>query len=103
VTSTLEDPISRTTILARIRATTTHPYAAQLVRETVTYDLAQLAAALTDDQPHTRAVLAGSQIVGLTFTRYVLHAEPLASMTPTEITEHMAPVFQHYLVEPLPN
>jgi AcrR family transcriptional regulator len=101
ITSTLEDPVSRTTILARIRATTTHPYAAELVRETVTQDLARLAAALTDDRPHTRAVLAGAQIVGLTFTRYVLQAEPLASMSPAEITDHMAPVFQHYLVEPL--
>jgi AcrR family transcriptional regulator len=101
VTSTLEDPVARTTILARIRATTTHPYAAELVRETVTQDLAKLAAALTDDRPHTRAVLAGAQIVGLTFARYVLRAEPLASMSPEEITDHMAPVFQHYLVEPL--
>jgi hypothetical protein len=61
----------------------------------------RLAATLTNDRPHTRAVLAGAQIVGLTFTRYVLHAEPLASMSPAEITDHMAPVFQHYLVEPL--
>jgi AcrR family transcriptional regulator len=97
----LENPASRALLLARIRATTTHPEAAALVRENVTHDLARLASALTDDQPETRAVLAGVQVVGLTFTRYVLRAEPLASMSASEVVDYLAPVFQHCLVEPL--
>jgi AcrR family transcriptional regulator len=101
VVNSLENPLSRPLVLARMRATTTHPEAAALVRETVTQDLARLAAALTDDQPDTRAVLAGTQIVGLTFTRYILRAEPLASMSPRAIIDLLAPIFQHYLTEPL--
>ena len=40
-----------------IRSASSHPDAAALVRETVTRDIGKLAAALTDDQPETRAVL----------------------------------------------
>ena len=101
VVDSLENPVSRAVVLARIRATTTHPEAAAVVRETVTHDLARLASALTVDHPETRAVLAGTQVVGLTLTRYVLRAEPLASMSASEVIDHLAPVFQHYLVESL--
>jgi len=101
VVDSLENPASRALLLARIRATTSHPEAASLVRENVTHDLGRLASALSDDQPETRAVLAGVQVVGLTFTRYVLRAEPLASMSASDIVDYLAPVFQHYLVEPL--
>jgi hypothetical protein len=71
------------------------------VRETVTEDLKRLAAALGDDEPETRAVLAGAQIAGLAQSRYVLGAEPLASMSPATLIDLIAPVFQHYLAEPL--
>ena len=101
VVGSLENPLARPVVLARIRATTTHPEAAALVRENVTQDLARLAAALTDDQPDTRAVLAGTQLVGLAFTRYILRAEPLASMSSSAVIDLLAPVFQHYLTEPL--
>jgi Tetracyclin repressor-like, C-terminal domain len=46
-------------------------------------------------------VLAGAQISGLAPARYVLGAEPLASMSPSAVIELVAPVFQHYLSEPL--
>jgi AcrR family transcriptional regulator len=96
-----EDPVSRAVVLGRIRAAATYPEAAALVRETVTHDLARLAAAITDDQPETRAVLAGAQIAGLIQVRYILRGEPLASMSPASVVDLIAPVFQHYLVEPL--
>ena len=65
----LEDPRSRSVVIGRIRSASSHPEAAALVRETVTRDIGRLAAALTDDQPETRAVLVGSQIVGLALAR----------------------------------
>jgi AcrR family transcriptional regulator len=101
IVGALENPASRTITVGRIRCATTHPDAAALVRETVTRDLGRLATAVTDDKPDVRAVLIGAQVVGLALARYVVLVEPLASMTPSEVVEVVAPTFQHYLVEPL--
>jgi AcrR family transcriptional regulator len=101
IVGALENPTSRTITLGRIRCATTHPDAAALVRETVTRDLGRLAAAVTDDQPDVRAVLIGAHVVGLALARYAVLVEPLASMTPSEVVEIVAPTFQHYLVAPL--
>ncbi len=97
----LEDPRSRSVVLGRIRSASSHPDAAALVRETVTRDVGRLVAALTDDEPETRAVLVGSQIVGLALARHVVRVEPLASLPAADVVDYIAPVFQHYLVEPL--
>lgn len=97
----LEDPRSRSVVLGRIRSASSHPDAAALVRETVTRDVGGLAAALTDDEPETRAVLVGSQIVGLALARHVVCVEPLASLPAADVIDYIAPVFQHYLVERL--
>jgi AcrR family transcriptional regulator len=94
----LEDPRSRSVVIGRIRAASSHPEAAALVRETVTRDVGRLAAAVTDDEPETRAVLVGSQIVGLALARYVVRVEPLASLPAADVIDYIAPVFQHYLV-----
>src|SRR4029450_11321029 len=67
----LEDPRSRSIVLGRIRSASSHPEAAALVRETVERDVGRLVAALTDDKPETRAVLVGSQVVGLALARHV--------------------------------
>ena len=94
----LEDPRSRSVVLGRIRSASSHPDAAALVRETVTRDVGRLVAALTDDEPETRAVLVGSQIVGLALARHVVRVEPLASLPASDVVDYIAPVFQHYLV-----
>lgn len=101
IVGALESPASRTVVLGRIRCASSHPDAAALVRETVTRDLLRLATALSDDEPETRAVLVGAQVVGLALARHVVQVEPLASMTSAEVVEIFAPTFQHYLVEPL--
>jgi AcrR family transcriptional regulator len=97
----LEDPRSRSVVLGRIRSASSHPDAAALVRETVTRDVGRLVAALTDDEPATRAALVGSQIVGLALARHVVRVEPLASLPAADVIDHIAPVFQHYLGGPL--
>ena len=94
----LEDPRSRSVVLGRIRSASSHPDAAMLVRETVTRDVGRLAVALTDDEPETRAVLVGSQIVGLALARYIVRVEPLASLPAADVIDYIAPAFQHYLV-----
>ena len=94
----LEDPRSRSIVLGRIRSASSHPDAAALVRETVTRDVGRLAVGLTDDEPETRAVLVGSQIVGLALARYIVCVEPLASLPAADVIDLIAPTFQHYLV-----
>src|SRR5688500_2150106 len=94
----LEDPRSRSVVLGRIRSASSHPDAAALVRQTVTRDVGRLVAALTDDQPETRAVLVGSQVVGLALARHVVRVEPLASLPAPNVVDYITPVFQHYLV-----
>ena len=97
----LEDPRSRAVVLGRIRSASSHPDAAALVRETVTRDVGRLVAAVTDDQPETRAVLVGSQVVGLALARHVVQVEPLASMPAADVIDYVAPILQHYVVGPL--
>jgi len=97
----LEDPRSRSVVLGRIRSASSHPDAATFVRETVTRDVGRLVAALTDDEPETRAALVGSQIVGLALARHVVRVEPLASLPAADVVDYIAPVFQHYLSAPL--
>ena len=94
----LEDPRSRSVVLGRIRSAASHPDAAALVRETVTQDVGRLVAALTDDKPEIRAVLVGSQVVGLALARYVVRVEPLASLPAADVIDYIAPTFQQYLV-----
>jgi AcrR family transcriptional regulator len=94
----LEDPRSRSIVLGRIRSASSHPDAAALVRETVSRDIGRLVAAVTDDEPEIRAVLVGSQIVGLALARYIVRVEPLASLPAAAVIDYLAPAFQHYLV-----
>jgi AcrR family transcriptional regulator len=101
VVAALENPATRPIVLGRIRSASSHPGAAALVRETVTRDLSRLAAAITGDQPETRAVLCGAHLVGIALVRYVVMVEPLASLPPAELVDLIAPTFQRYLTEPL--
>lgn len=64
----------------------------------MTQDVGRLVAALTDDEPELRAVLVGSQIVGLALARHVVGVEPLASLPAADVVDLVAPTLQHYLV-----
>jgi len=97
----LESPVTRPIVLARVRAAATHPEAAALVRDLVSRDLVVLTSAMTDDRPDVRATLAGAQVVGLAFARYVVGVEPLASLPRAELVDVLAPTFQRILAGPL--
>ena len=101
VVGLLENRELRPIVLARIRSAASHPEAATLVRELVSVDIGTLTSALTDDRPDVRAVLVGTQLVGLAFARYVVRVEPLASLPPAELIDVLAPTFQRILVESL--
>jgi AcrR family transcriptional regulator len=101
VVGALENPDTRPIVLGRIRSASSNADAATLVRETVTRDLLRLTSAITDDEPETRAVLVGAQIVGTALARYIVLVEPLASFPPERVVELLAPTFQRYLTAPL--
>ena len=101
VVGALENPATKSIFLGRIRSASSHPDAAALVRETVTRDLSRLTSAITEDRPDARAVLLGAHLVGIALARYIVRVEPLASLSPAEVIDLIAPTFQRYLAEPL--
>jgi AcrR family transcriptional regulator len=103
VVSLLEDPESRRPLVGLVRAATTEPEAARMVRELLTREiLARIVAELGSDDADLRASLLGSQIVGLLMARYIVGLEPLASLPASRVAAAIAPNLQRYLVEPLP-
>ena len=54
------------------------------------------------DDPERRMALVASQMVGIVILRYLLRAEPLASMDPEELVAVYAPTLQRYLTGPVP-
>src|SRR3954463_4498362 len=83
----MENPASRSLVLGRIRSASSHPDAAAMVRELVGRDMVRLTAAISGDRPELRAVLIGSQLVGILIARYVVGVEPLASLPPDQLIE----------------
>lgn len=60
-----------------------------------------IAAALNDPGATRRAAMVGTQLLGLALCRYILHLEPVASLTPEILIADLAPTLQRYLTEPL--
>jgi len=55
--------------------------------------------AASDDDLNHRVALAESQMIGITFSRYIAKTEPLASMSPELLTRHFARILQHTLFD----
>ena len=90
-----EDPDTQLPFFALVRSVTTSPEVADQLRQFMeTAVLARVAAAL--DLPQLRLTGAASQMIGLAIMRYVIRAEPMASASPDEVVELVAPVLQHY-------
>jgi AcrR family transcriptional regulator len=100
--SILEDPEARARITGIVRAAATEPEAARMVRDLITREVWEPAAELLGvEDAQLRMNLVGSQIVGLVMARYVVGAEPLASLAPDELVAAIGPTLQRYLTEPL--
>lgn len=98
VLSVLESEQGRSRVVGLIRAATSEPEAARLIRELITRELlTPLAEGIGSDDAAYRASLLASQVVGLTLARYVVAVEPLASRDPAAVADAIAPTLQHYL------
>jgi AcrR family transcriptional regulator len=98
----LETPEARARITGVVRAAASEPEAARMVRELLMREVwAPAAALLGVDDAELRMNLVGSQIVGLVMARYIVGAEPLASLPPDELVGAIGPTLQRYLTAPL--
>ncbi|MFJ2672611.1 TetR family transcriptional regulator [Streptomyces sp. NPDC087525] len=95
-----ENPVTRAPLLAVIRSALTHEAAAKVLRTFVLRRLLERVAEELDvPDPTFRAELAASHMIGIAFLRYVIRAEPLASVDTEEIIRMVAPTIQRYLTE----
>jgi AcrR family transcriptional regulator len=96
--TTWDEEGRRDPILTLIDAATSEPQAATMMREFLRDRLfAPLVDRLDVDRPALRGQLAGSQLIGLGLTRYLLRLEPLAEADPDELVEWVGPTLQRYL------
>jgi AcrR family transcriptional regulator len=95
----LERPDARSSMTSLVRAAASEPEAARMVRDLLMRELWSPAAALLGgDDAELRITLLASQLIGLIVARYIVGAEPLASLPGERIAAAIAPTLQHYLV-----
>ncbi len=103
VVGILEDADAGSRIIGLIRAAAAEPEAARMVRDLLTRELwARGAELLPADQPELRISLMASELIGLMMARYVICAEPLASLSPEAVVAAIAPALQRLLAGPAP-
>ncbi|GAB3790020.1 TetR/AcrR family transcriptional regulator [Nocardioides ungokensis] len=96
-----DDEQNQQPLLALVRGLA-EPSGQRLVRDGVLQMvLGPVGRGLGIDDPERRMALVASQMVGVVILRYLLRAEPLASMAPDELVAAYAPTLQRYLSEPL--
>jgi AcrR family transcriptional regulator len=102
LTEAWEDPATRAIFLGRVRAAATEPEGAALVREQIADDLVvPLLRALGADQVELRAGLVSSALIGLFMTRWIIEVDGLKDLGSEELTRHLGPVLQRYMVDPV--
>ncbi|GAA3962701.1 TetR/AcrR family transcriptional regulator [Actinoplanes auranticolor] len=90
------------TLMALLRAGVTNPAAAERMRQIFATQLGPLAERLAPDEPHTRAGLVASQVLGLALCRYVLELPPVVAMDRADLISWLAPTVRQYLLGPRP-
>ena len=96
--SALDDPETRRTALAIIRAAASEPEAAEVIRTVLAERvIAPLTKRIDADHPELRATMVATQFVGMAMARYVVRVEPLASTPADQVVRAITPVIDHYL------
>jgi AcrR family transcriptional regulator len=100
--SVWDDPEARLPLLGLVRGVV-DPEGRMLLREGLFgVILGPIGQALGLDEPERRIAHVASQMIGLVMLRYVLEAEPLASMDTEVLVATYAPTLQRYLDGELP-
>ncbi|MEY9939805.1 TetR family transcriptional regulator [Streptacidiphilus sp. MAP5-3] len=93
-----EQPEVLNRLMAVVRTVVASEAIAELLRDFMVRELVgRLAEGLAVDRPELRVELVISQIIGLAMVRYIVAAEPIASVGPEELVSLLAPTIQRYL------
>jgi AcrR family transcriptional regulator len=94
-----DNPVDDTLVFLLRTAVTNDAVAAQL-QDTFNQLLIAPLHELAADHPSERAALIGTQLLGLALCRYVLHLQPIASMSAEQLIAQIGPVAQLHLTQP---
>jgi AcrR family transcriptional regulator len=87
-----DDTQSRAPLLRMLESAIADPDAGRLFREVLERELVgRMAEHLHGSDASYRAIAAASQLAGLIFLRYLVAAEPVASMRPSDVVRYFAP------------
>lgn len=93
-----DEPERRQPVMGMLRAATTSPHAAELLRATLGRQiLLPIAERLDVPDAELRMSLCGAQLVGLGIARYIVGLEPLASLPADRVVDLVGPVLQRYM------
>lgn len=94
----LDDEVRRRPMVGMIRAATSEPEAARLIRDFLTQNiLVPIAERLEVDDAEYRAGLVMSQIAGVTLARYIVGIQPLATQPRERLAADLGVTLQRYL------
>jgi AcrR family transcriptional regulator len=98
-----EAPENRQRMAALLRTIAGSQEMAHLMRDGISrVILIPVSQFLDTPDARLRVSLVASQLIGMAMARYLLELDPLASATPAEVADRIAPVIQSYLTGPVP-
>lgn len=92
-----EQSLSDDTLVFLLRTAVTNQPVTEQLQATFNYLIIEPVAALGLDHAEQRGALIGTQLLGLALCRYLLHLQPLASLSATEVVASIAPGVQRHL------
>jgi Tetracyclin repressor-like, C-terminal domain len=93
-----DDPATGAALSALLRSAMSHTESAALLREFVVHQsFARLAGLIGGPDAELRTELAAGQLVGIALLRYVLRAEPVASVPTDQLVAWVTPILDSYL------
>ena len=94
----LEDPVAGSRLIGLVRAAAAEPEAARMVRDLFTREIWTPASQnIPASEPELAVNLVATQVLGLVMARYVIRAEPLASLPAEAVVASLAPILQRLL------
>lgn len=92
------DPTVLAVMIGLVRSATTEPGAADLLRDMLgRQGIFAFVAAVAPDDAEQRAMLVGTQVIGLAMARHVIGIEPLRSADPEWLAAAIGPTIERYL------
>src|SRR5262245_19917907 len=94
----LEDPDAGSRLTGLVRAAAAEPEAARMVRDLFMREIWTPASeSIPASEPELAVNLVATQVLGLVMARYVIRAEPLASLPAEAVVTSLAPILQRLL------